>query len=155
MTGMILLSANGMYATADGQVGWGPQEDKNWVAEQITGKVVLVGYDTFTSISKYPKLLAKAKQWFVPSYERIYGYKNVGRLDPLDTDISRLGIDINFGGPHTLIKYPPSTIIVHIAPVDLVDGSLVFPTSILEGYTLAQRVGKPTYLEEIYVKKQR
>lgn len=153
MTGMILLSANGKYATQDGKVDWGPESDKAWVRENITGKIVLVGFDTFDTISKYPKLLALAKQWFVPSYNRLYGYKNVARLDPLDTDISALNIDINFGGPHTLAKYPPDKLIVHIAPVDLVDGSLEFPKSIFDKYNFAQRVGKPEYLEEIYVKK--
>lgn len=129
MIGLILLSANNMYANSVGEVDWGPAEDKAWLKEQIKGKNVLVGYSTFATLSKYPKLLALAKQWFVPAYERIYGFKNVCRIDPLDTDISRLNIDINFGGPHTFAKYPPDKIIAHIAPVDLADDSLSFPMS--------------------------
>lgn len=152
MTGLILLTDNNMYALPDGDVSWGPEEDKAWVREQITGKSVLVGYSTFATIMKYKKLMSLAKQWYVPSYERIYGFSNVCRLNPLDTDLSRLNIDINFGGPHTFQKYPPDKIIVHTVPFKLSEG-LEFPISFFDGYTRAQRVQKPKYLEDIYVKK--
>lgn len=148
MIGIMLVSNDWFCADDNGSVAWGPEADKHWVHEAIKGKSVLVGYSTFTTISKYPKLLAMAKQWYVPTFDRIYGFKNVASLNPLD-DIDNLAIDINFGGVETFKKYPPDTLVIHQASITLGSG-YSFPTAWLDNYELVNNVDKGSYLELEY-----
>jgi dihydrofolate reductase len=151
MIGIMLVSSDWFCADDTGDVSWGPAKDKQWVKEFITGKTVLVGYSTFMTISKFPKLLALAKTWYVPTYDRIYGFKNVASVNPLD-DLSPLAIEVNFGGVETFKKYSPAKLIIHQAMAKLNSG-YTFPVDFLNGYELANNIDCGSYLEYEYVKK--
>lgn len=130
MIGIILLSREEMYARLDGTVDFGPESDKQWVREFITDKKVFVGYKTWESIQKYPKLLALPSKWVV------------GELtEPCD---------VHFGGPASFKKYPPDKLIIHRTRTFLKRG-LKFNCGC--GKKLLYVREYPEYTEIVYAKK--
>lgn len=93
MTGLLLLSRDDFYARLDGDISWGPQSDKDWIKEMIKDRIVFVGYKTWETIKDLDFLVSLPKEWVI-------GEPNEH-------------CQIHFGGPASLVKYPPDKLIIH------------------------------------------
>jgi dihydrofolate reductase len=130
MIGVMLLSSDGFYADTVGSVSWGPNSDKQWLHNLIKDQEVLVGHNTFVSISMFPKLM-KLATW-------------------VDKPTKRT--TINFGGLKTWKKYPPDIFIVHKTYKPLHSG-FKLADNFFDGY-LRVTSYKETYYEEIVYGKK-
>ena len=155
MTGLLLLSNDGFYATRNGGMSWGPSSDKAWLRTMITNEIVLVGHQTFESVRDFDGLMCLPKKWLVDTTSKVYNIKNASRFCkscheayPADSEPT-----IHFGGPLSMLKYKPDKFIIHKAPVDLGAG-LRLPEGFFDGFEILYTNQDLDYEEIIYVKKK-
>jgi len=155
MTGVILLSKDDFYADNSGSVAWGPSSDKAWLRHFIQGEIVIVGHETFQTIKDFDGLMCLADKWLVDSRSKVYGVKNAMRFckDCHEAFPADSNPTINFGGPKTLMKYKPDTIIVHKADVTLGKGRAL-PDDFFDDYEIESSSTEPEYEVIIYVQKK-
>ena len=154
MTGVLLLSKDGYYATATGDVSWGPASDKAWLRHIITNEIVIVGHETFRTIRNFDGLICLPKQWLVDSRDKIYTKnairfcKSCHEAYPKDLEPT-----INFGGPKNMLKFPPDKIIVNTTHEDLGHG-LKLPDDFFDNYEISGTHSEPEYEVTTYEKKK-
>jgi len=138
MKTIIMLSKDNFFADINGEVNFGCKEDKRWVSNQIKDKIVLVGYKTYISIKKYPKLCSQPSKWII--------------YDKQTVNIDTSDIDINFGGLKTIQRFPSKILEVHRMETNIGVG-LKFPMEIFNDYELIKKEWNLTYTKELWALK--